>query len=311
MSAVTVLGFPDYAGPSSRLAAALGARHATIAVHRFPDGESRVSVPPTLAGDIVFCRSLDRPNDKLVELLLASRAARDAGAASLTLVAPYLCYMRQDIAFHPGEAISQRIIGSLLADMFDNVITVDPHLHRIDRLDEAVPAHHALALTAAPLLGDLLCEQAPGALLLGPDSESVQWVGAIAASHAFDFGVCRKLRAGDRDVTVELPAFDCTGRSIVIVDDMASTGRTLAAAATACLARGAGRVDVLVVHGLFSGDAIDHLRQCGVDRIWSTDSIPHPTSAIPLAGMLAAAVRRVTGCAIETPAPGMAEQEGR
>jgi ribose-phosphate pyrophosphokinase len=311
MHAITVLGFPDYAEPSQRLGALLGARQALVGVHRFPDGESRVTLPPALAGHLVFCRSLDRPNDKLIELLLAARTARDSGATTLTLVAPYLCYMRQDIAFHPGEAISQRIIGRMLADMFDNVITVDPHLHRIARLDDVLPARNALALSAAPLLGDFLCEHVPGALLLGPDAESLQWVGAIAESHGFDFGVCIKVRSGDRDVTVELSAVDCSQRNVVLVDDMASTGCTLAAAAAQCLARGARSVDVLVVHGLFFGDAVDQLRQSGVGRIWSTDSIPHSTSVIPLAAMLAAAVRRLDEGAMAARPIGNAEQEDR
>lgn len=311
MSAIIVLGFRDYAEPSRRLASALGARYALVRSHRFPDGESGITLPPVLAGHVVFCRSLDRPNDKLIELLLAARAARDSGAKSLTLVAPYLCYMRQDAAFHPGEAISQRIIGSMLADIFDNVITVDPHLHRITRFDEAVPARNAVALSAAPLLGDLLSERAPGALLLGPDAESLQWVGAVAESHAFDSGVCTKVRSGDRNVAIELPAVDCSQRNVVLVDDMASTGCTLAAAALQCFARGARSVDVLVVHGLFVGDAVDQLRQNGVGRIWSTDSIPHSTSVIPLAAMLAAAVRRLPEKIMAKQPPYGAKQECR
>jgi ribose-phosphate pyrophosphokinase len=307
MSAIAVLGFPDYAEPSQRLGSALAAPHALVGVHRFPDGESRITVPPFPAEHVVFCRSLDRPNDKLIELLLAARTARDSGATSLTLVAPYLCYMRQDIAFHPGEAVSQRIIGKMLGELFDNVITVDPHLHRIARLDQAVPARNAVALSAASLLGDLLCEQVPGALLLGPDAESLQWVGAIAESHALESGACTKVRSGDRIVAIELPAVDCAQRNVVLIDDMASTGHTLAAAAAQCLVRGARSVDVLVVHGLFFGDAVDQLRQSGVGRIWSTDSIPHSTSVIPLAELLAAAVRRLPESGIATRPPARAQ----
>ncbi|MCZ4328253.1 ribose-phosphate pyrophosphokinase-like domain-containing protein, partial [Brachybacterium paraconglomeratum] len=84
-------------------------------------------------------RSLDQPNEKLVELLLAARTARTLGAPHLTLVAPYLPYMRQDIAFSPGEAVSQRIVGPFLASLVDAVITVDPHLHRVASLRDVVP----------------------------------------------------------------------------------------------------------------------------------------------------------------------------
>jgi ribose-phosphate pyrophosphokinase len=294
MSTTTILGFPDYAEPSQRLASALGAQYAMVGVHRFPDGESKVTLPPDLAGPVVFCRSLDRPNDKLIELLLAAKTARAAGASTLTLVAPYLCYMRQDIAFHPGEAVSQRIVGSMLADLFDNVITVDPHLHRIASLDEVIPGRRAVAISAVPLLGDFLVERAPEALLLGPDAEARQWVGQIAVKHAFDFGVCTKVRSGDRDVAVELPPKDYSRRNVILVDDMASTGLTLAAAAAKCLASGAASVDVAVVHGLFFGDAVENLHRSGVTHIWCTDSIPRPAAVIPLAPLLAVAVQRLT-----------------
>ena len=130
---------------------------------------------------MVLLRTLDHPNEKLVDLLLAARTARLLGARHLTLVAPYLAYMRQDMAFHPGEAVSQRIVGRFLADLFDAVITVDPHLHRIARLAQAVPVAQAVVLSGAPLLADLIAQRRPGALLVGPDSESAQWVSQAAA----------------------------------------------------------------------------------------------------------------------------------
>ena len=77
---------------------------------------------------------------------------------------------------------------------------------------------------------------------------------------------------------------------MVLVDDVASTGCTLARTAERVLERGAARVHVVVTHGLFVGDAVDHLKSAGVDRIWSTDSVTHATNAIPLAGLLASAL---------------------
>ena len=102
----------------------------------------------------MILRTLNNPNEKLVELLLAAQTARTLGASHLTLVAPYLAYMRQDIAFQPGEAVSQRIVGRFLAGLFDAVITVDPHLHRVATLQEAVPVTQAVVLSGAPLLSD-------------------------------------------------------------------------------------------------------------------------------------------------------------
>jgi len=145
-----VLGFAEYARQAEALAVELGCAFECVTVHRFPDGESRVQLPAELPECVVVCCSLDHPNGKLVELLLVAEGARAAGVTRLELVAPYLCYMRQDMAFHPGEVVSQRIVGRFLAEHFDTVVTVDPHLHRVHTLAEAVPARRAVALSAAP-----------------------------------------------------------------------------------------------------------------------------------------------------------------
>jgi len=290
-----VLGFDDYMAPAQRLAAHLAVHCERIAVHRFPDGESRVTVPVPLPADVAICRSLDHPNDKLVELLLAAATARKHGARTVSLVAPYLCYMRQDVEFAPGEAVSQRIVGRLLADHFDAVVTVDPHLHRVATLAEAVPAKSAIALSAAGLFGDYLQQRDPDAMLVGPDEESAQWLAAAARGHRFETAVCRKVRRGDRDVAINIPSVRLAGRAVVLVDDMASTGTTLAVAARRCLELGARTVDVLVVHGLFVGDAIADLRRAGVRHVWSTDSVLHPTNVLPLAPLLADAMSVASG----------------
>ena len=290
-----IFAFPDALPQASAMAAALAVDCLPIEVHRFPDGESRVRLPAVMPGEtLAVFRTLDHPNDKLVELMLALVGLREAGAGRLILVAPYLCYMRQDIAFHPGEAVSQRIVGRWLAGMIDGIVTLDPHLHRVARLDEAVPVKAAIALSAAPVMGRFLAQQAEHDLVLGPDRESRQWVEAVArAAGGLEYDVASKAREGDREVSVRLPHRDYGGLRVVIVDDMASTGRTLAAASRALLGQGAAQVDVMVSHPLFAGDAETTVRNAGVSRIWSTDSIPHPTNALPLASLLSAAVLEI------------------
>ena len=289
-AAATLLHFDDETAAAHRLADAAGLRPACIERHRFPDGEVRLRLPPVLAEPVVLLRTLDQPDPKLVELLLAARTARALGAPHLTLVAPYLAYMRQDIAFNPGEAVSQRIVGGFLASLFDAVITVDPHLHRVATLHEAVPARQALAVSAAPLLADLIAERRPGALLVGPDAESAQWVAQAAARHGFDHAVCTKVRRGDHDVSIELPPVGVARRAVVILDDVASTGHTVAGAARLLLAAGAASVDVAVTHALFAGDALALMKGAGVSHIWSTDCIAHATNAVPVAPLLARAL---------------------
>jgi ribose-phosphate pyrophosphokinase len=177
----TLLSVEDYAGPGQALAEALGIGHALLAEHRFPDGESLVTLPPQPGARLLVYCSLDRPNERLVPLLLALHGLREAGVRWIGLVAPYLAYMRQDAAFHPGEVVSQRIIASLLAAPIDALWTVDPHLHRVAALDEVFPRIRSTALTAGPLLADWIRAEAGDAVLIGPDRESAQWVAALPA----------------------------------------------------------------------------------------------------------------------------------
>lgn len=285
-----LLAFPDYAAQTSALATQARRAWTTIDVHRFPDGESRLRLPPQLPADVVLCRSLDRPNDKLVELLVAAATARELGAQRVTLVAPYLCYMRQDTRFSPGEAVSQPIIGQLLGERFDRIVTVDPHLHRITELRAVICRGEAVALSATAPIARFLQDHVANPLIVGPDGESEQWVAAIAALGGFDFVVGTKLRTGDRSVAIRLPTGACAGRDVVLVDDVASTGSTLARTAEECRAQGARSVAVVVTHGLFVGDALLQLRRAGIEQVWSTDSVAHPTNAIPLAPVLANAL---------------------
>ena len=285
-----LLHFDDEQVTAGQLAREAGIAAECVQRHRFPDGELKLTLPSALPERVILFRSLDRPDEKLIELLLTAQTARQLGARHITLVAPYLAYMRQDIAFHPGEAVSQRIIGSFLAGLFDAIVTVDPHLHRVNTLQEAIPVMRAVVVSGAPLLADLIATRRPGALLVGPDEESAQWITQAASRHGFDHAVCRKLRRGDRDVEVVLPDLSVAGRAVVLLDDMASTGHTVARAARALLSAGAVSVDVAVTHALFADDALDVMTRAGIGEIWSTDCIAHPTNAISMASALAAAL---------------------
>ena len=185
-----VLAFDDEHGIAGALARAMGMPLARVERHRFPDGELKLRLPARLPPRAVLFRSLHQPNEKLVELMIAAPAARELGVRHLSLACPYLAYMRQDIAFAPGEAVSQRHVGALLARHFDAVVTVDPHLHRIASLAEVMPGCAAVSVSAAALIGAWVEQRVRRPVLLGPDEESAQWVreAARACAPAADHG---------------------------------------------------------------------------------------------------------------------------
>ena len=291
MSDTLVLYFDDERETACRFAETAGFTSAVVNRHRFPDGELKLRLPASLPAKVIVYRSLVHPNEKLIELLFVAQTARQLGAIDLTLIAPYLAYMRQDIAFHEGEVVSQKVIGRFLAQVFDGLVTIDPHLHRVSTLEEASPVKRAITLSGAPLLGDYIAQKIPDAFLLGPDSESSQWIASAAKKHGFDHAACEKIRRGDKDVQVQLPAVDLKDRRVVILDDVASSGRTLAKATRAAIEAGASSVDVAVTHALFADDALQVIREAGVRHIWSTDCIAHESNVVSIAAILAEALR--------------------
>lgn len=289
--------FPANAAEAGRLAAALEVGAEPIAVRHFPDGESLVRAAPSAAAALLFC-SLDQPNAKLVELLLAASALRDRGARQVTLVAPYLGYMRQDIAFAPGEAVSQRVIGRVLADAFDALVTVDPHLHRTPRLEDVVPGIAAINVPAAPTIaaalgGSLAATADVATILVGPDEESRPWVEAVARPLGLETIVAAKQRHGDREVAIALPEITrVRGRRAVMIDDVISSGATLIACADLLRAAGAASIGAAASHCLASAADLARLAANGIAPVLVTDTVPGSGTRIAMAGALADAIRR-------------------
>jgi ribose-phosphate pyrophosphokinase len=288
---VVLHAFPDEARPARALAEALGVPLALVETHAFPDGEILPIVPTTASTTIVY-RSLDRPNPKLVELMLAQDAWVRAGAERLVLVAPYLCYMRQDTVTQLGAPISQQAVGAFLARRFDRILTVDPHLHRTPELDQVLPGIEAQDVSASAALAAWIAATPEDSVLVGPDAEARQWVEPLAAASGREWLVLVKERRGDRDVRVLMDnGANVVDRPVLLVDDVCSTGGTLMEAARLLKARGAGPVRAVVTHALYGPDVAAALEEAGVEHVASTDSVAHPTNEIPLAVLLTDALR--------------------
>ena len=285
--------FPTYHKQGKQLANSLNLPCFDIKIHHFPDKESLVTLPTEKQQHVIFCLSLDYPNNKLIELFLAAKSARQQGVKRLTLVAPYLCYMRQDKPFHAGEIVSQQVVGQWLSELFDDIIAIDPHLHRVTSLDTVIPNTNNITVTAAPLLGDFVKSLNKKVLLIGPDEESLQWVKQVANISNSPYTVASKIRHSDTHVSIQLPQNNYNNQYVILVDDVISTGNTVAETAIKLYEAEVSQVDVLVTHALFTNDAVATLKKANIKNIYSSDSIPHKTNCIHLANLLAEQIKTI------------------
>jgi ribose-phosphate pyrophosphokinase len=289
-----LIPLPGNEAMAGLLAAALAGEVGRLDLHRFPDGESYVRLLTDVAGrDVILVCTLDHPDRKLLPLLFAAATARELKATRVGLVAPYLAYMRQDRRFKPGEAVTSRRFAELLSEAFDWLVTVDPHLHRYHDLAEVyrIPA---VAVHAAPVLSEWIRREVAAPLLIGPDSESEQWVAAVAQAAGAPYAVLEKTRRGDRDVQISVRA-DLTldGRTPVLVDDIISSGRTMIETARLLTARSSETPICVGIHGIFADDS-DRLLAAAGARVVTSNSIPHPSNAIDVHRLIADAVTSAT-----------------
>ena len=267
------LALPGNEDLARGIAQACGSEAGRIETRRFPDGES-------------YVRLHGEPADRIVDVI-CTLAHPDP--QFLLLVAPFLAYMRQDKRIHDGESVTSRSFARLVSSTFDKLLTVDPHLHRYPTLS-AVYTIPTITLHAAPLLADWIANHVEEPLIVGPDEESEQWAGAIASRIGVPHAVLRKTRHGDRSVDIDVPDLSIwRGRTPVLVDDIASSGRTLAVAARKLAEQGMRKPECVVVHALFAEDAWAQLTPLFA-RITSTDAVPHPSNRIGLASLIADAL---------------------
>lgn len=286
-----ILPLPGGGDLAESIAQRLDVPLGTLAWRRFPDGESYIRLHDDPQGrDAVIVARLDHPDDKFASLLFAADLVRELGARRVGLVCPYLPYMRQDMRFSPGEAVTSRPFARWLSAEFDWLVTVDPHLHRYASLDE-IYSIATRVVEAAPALADWIAAQVDDPVLIGPDGESEQWVSAVAVRRELPWRVFTKKRHGDRDVTLQLPDLNgLTGHTPVLVDDIISSGTTMAEAARHLIEAGLRSPLAVGVHGLFGEHAREILKSSGLAGIVCTNSVAAPEAVIDLAPLLADAV---------------------
>lgn len=267
------------------------AEQGLMTLRPFPDGETYVRVDTPVRGrDVALVCTLDRPDDKVLPLLFLAATARDLGASTIGLIAPYLAYMRQDRRFMDGEGVTSGYFASLVSRSFDWLVTVDPHLHRRTSLGE-IYSISSNVVHAAPRVAEWIKSHVRQPLLVGPDSESAQWVAAVAEAADAPSIVLEKVRRGDRDVSVTVPNVErWRDHTPVLVDDIVSTAKTMIATVRHLQLAGLAAPVCVGVHAVFAPGAYDELRAAGAGRVITCNTIPHTSNGVDLSADLAVAV---------------------
>lgn len=265
---------------------------ASMSFHRFPDDEAYVRfLTSPKDRDVILLACLDRPDPKLMQLFFTAAGARELGAKRVGLVAPYLPYMRQDKRFKPGEVITSTAFAKQVSTLIDWLITIDPHLHRWTSLDQiySIPTH---VLHAEEILADWIKQHVKNPFLIGPDSESEQWVSQVARRIGCEHIVMSKTRRDDRDVSIKAPDLATwKTKTPVIVDDTISSGRTMAETVKIVLAQGLPAPLCCAVHGVYTAAAFSALTKTGPAKIATTNTVPCETAAIDVSELLAQALQ--------------------
>jgi ribose-phosphate pyrophosphokinase len=279
---------------AKKLAKKLRVKYSPLTISSFPDGDIYLKFNTKLKGKkLVIIQSFQPHADmSLFDIIFAAETAKDLGAKKVILVAPYLAYMRQDKRFHPGEAISSRIMGKLLNGSIDKIITFDPHLHRYHSLKNifTIPTKK---LTANLLIAEYIKRKIKNPVIIGPDGESFQWADVIAKKVGCACTVLHKTRFSSRHVAEKMVnKISIVGKNAIIVDDIISTGHTIAEAAKKAKKLHAKSVTAIGVHGLFVENAIAKMHKAGVTKIITTNCITHPTNKIDITPLLLQELRK-------------------
>lgn len=258
-----------------------------VTIRAFPDGETFVKINSDVSNKkVILVCTLNQPNNKFLPLYFLAKTAKELGAEHVCLITPYLAYMRQDKRFQPGETITSEYFASLLSSCVDSLITVDPHLHRRKDLSE-IYSISTQVLHATDLISEWIKNNIKNPVLVGPDSESEQWVSQVAKNADLPYIVLQKIRTGDTDVQISIPHLEkFREHTPVLIDDIISTARTMIETVKHLKTLKMNAPVCIGVHAVFAGNAYQDLLNEGAAKIVTCNTIPHPSNQIDISDLI-------------------------
>jgi ribose-phosphate pyrophosphokinase len=260
---------------ANEVAQKLGMELTKTTVTRFADGEIFVRIDENVRGaDVFIVQPTNPPAENVLELLLLIDAARRASAARVTVVLPYYGYARQDRKDQPRVAIGAKLMANMIQEAgADRVLGLDFHQHQLQGFFD-VPVDH---LYAAPVLtAHFRKKNLQDVVVVAPDVGSATLARGFAKRLDGSLAIIDKRRPAPNVSEVVNVVGEVEGKTCIIADDMIDTAGTVCEAARALMAMGAKEVHVCASHALFSGPAVERLRNAPIVEVVVTDTILLP-----------------------------------
>jgi len=290
---------------AAAIAGYLKADLSEVLVGRFPEGEVKVEIREHVRGADVFLiqGTSPPPNENLMELLIMTDALSRASAARITAVVPFFGYGRQDRKNRPGVPISAKLVANLItAAGADRLLTIDLHAAQIQGFFD-IPVDH---LYAAPVMVKYLKKvfsppRRRNLTIVSPDVGGIKVADHFARDFQCPLAIVDKRRTGSERTEVQNVIGEVAGRDILIVDDMISTGGSLAGAAQILKSRGAKDIYAVITHPVLPGRAVENVKKSPLKTLWVSDTIPLSREAIEcskikvisIADLLGEAIKRI------------------
>lgn len=286
-----IISFLDTKPLALKVARALNADYETVSSEKFPDSEFKISFKnnPKNKTVIIISSMAKDANDKILRTILTGGIAKDFGAKKVILIATYFPYMRQDTHFFNFDSFSSKYVTKLFS-IFDKVITIDPHLHRIKNLKFL--SNNLSNITVNEIVAGYIKKRFKGNFtIVGPDGESSQWSEPIAKILNKNVVVLKKHRYSSTKIKVHEEEDEKFEKNVIIVDDIISTGKTIAGALALAKREGAKNVFCIGIHGILVNNSVEIIKKHA--ELITTNTVPSKFSKIDVSPAIIKELKKI------------------